>query len=138
MAVAPLPETRSVREPMTLTTILPILFRVLLAVGPTLLALASHNYATVADAGLSFLDAFLKTHGLALAGIASLVGAERAHSKIVSTSAASIPAIPAKPDSRKKILDLLWADIGTDGSDAEVAAFKQIRDANKTQPGAVR
>lgn len=117
---------------MTWTTLLPILFRVLLAAGPTLLALASHNYATVGEAGLSWLQSAFATHGLALGGILSLVGAERAHSKIVSTSAAALPpAVQPKADSRKKILDLLWQDIGTDGTDAEVAAFKQIRDADK-------
>ena len=112
------------------------LFTFLIAVGPILLLVAQHNYAAAATGAYSLVASVLATHGVAVAGLGSLVGAWITHRKIASTATAAIPAAVQAPTSatRGKVLDLLWSDLGKQASDAEIAAFKSLREASLAQP----
>lgn len=111
---------------------LPILFHILLGLGPVLIAVATHNYGAAATGTYSLLTSLLATHGMALAGVGSVFGAAVVHSKITSASAAAVPEV-IQPDGgdRNKLCDLLWQNAGVDATADEISAIKTLRAAKK-------
>lgn len=111
------------------TKLWPILFHVLTVLGPILLGLSQHNFASPAAEGYSPGAQFAGKHLMGAAGVASVAGAVVAFHKSKGQAAATLPPVsgPVSAADRNKLCDLMWANAGVQATPEEIAAIKALR-----------
>lgn len=118
-----------------MSTWLPLIFKLLVALVPIFTGIATHNYSVPVPANQTLAVSVARpvlTHGMALGAVASFIGAFVTHRKITEKTSATIPhpiGTPAEADDLEKIMALLWGRMGPGAPADQVKAIQELRTA---------